>query len=82
MKCARRYRRRTFAEVTAAASAAERAQVAQFGRWQIAAVTNLIAAGKVDAESGSLLCARLAAFVEQVEQGLHISNPSLPGEKT
>lgn len=69
----RRYRRRTFAEVTAQARAAERAQVADFGRWQIAAVTNLIASGKVDADSGSLLSARLEAFVEQVEQGLHLS---------
>ncbi|UZW54035.1 hypothetical protein NUH86_10860 [Sphingobium sp. JS3065] len=78
----RRYRRRTFAEVTAQARTAERAQVAEFGRWQIAAVTNLIAAGTVDAESGSLLRARLAAFVEQVEQGLHLtgSEPA-SGEK-
>ena len=69
----RRYRRRTFAEVTAQATVAERAQVAEFGRWQIVAVTNLVAAGKIDAESGSLLSARLAAFVEQIEQGLHVS---------
>ncbi|GLV21974.1 hypothetical protein TomMM35A_18270 [Sphingobium sp. TomMM35A] len=68
----RRYRRRTFAEVSAQARSAERAQVAQFGRWQIAAVANLVAAGKVDAESASLLSVRLEAFVEQVEQGLHI----------
>lgn len=72
MTRARRYRRRTFAEVTAQATTAERARIADFGRWHIAAVTNLIAAGKVDAESGSLLSVRLAAFVEQVEQGLHI----------
>jgi hypothetical protein len=72
----RRYRRRTFAEVTAQARSAERAQVAEFGRWQIAAVTALIAAGKVDAESGSLLSTRLEAFVEQVEQGLHIPTKS------
>ena len=78
----RRYRRRTFAEVTAQACAAERAQVAQFGRWQIAAVTNLIAAGNVDAESGTLLRVRLEAFVEQVEQGLHLStNTPAQGEK-
>jgi len=78
----RRYRRRTFAEVTAQARAAERAQVAEFGRWQIAAVTNLIAAGTVDAESGTLLRVRLEAFVEQVEQGLHLSDPHpAPGEK-
>lgn len=70
----RRYRRRTFAEVTAQARAEERAQVAQFGRWQIAAVANLVAAGKVDAGSASLLSVRLAAFVEQVEQGLHLND--------
>lgn len=78
----RRYRRRTFAEVTAQARADERAQVAQFGRWQIAAVANLIAAGRVDAESGSLLSSRLESFVEQVEQGLHLStNTPAQGEK-
>ncbi|QPI73910.1 hypothetical protein [Sphingobium sp. Cam5-1] len=77
----RRYRRRTFAEVTAQARAAERAQVAQFGRWQIAAVSNLVAEGKVDAESATLLSIRLDAFVEQVEQGLHLSDPQpAPGE--
>lgn len=78
----RRYRRRTFAEVSAQARAAERAQVAQFGRWQIAAVANLVAEGKVDAESATLLSIRLEAFVEQVEQGLHLStNTPAHGEK-
>ncbi|WP_188064685.1 hypothetical protein [Sphingobium sp. KCTC 72723] len=67
----RRYRRRTFAEVSAQARNDERGQVADFGRCQIAAVTNLIAAGKVDAEGGTLLCTRLGTFVEQIEQGLH-----------
>ena len=80
MTCSRRYRRRTFAEVTAAARIAEREQVAEFGKWQIAAVSNLIAAGKVDHESGALLRMRLTAFVEQVEQGLHLHDSSGNGD--
>jgi hypothetical protein len=70
----RRYRRRTFAEVAAQARIDERRQVADFGRWQITAVTNLIAVGKLDAESGTLLGVRLATFVEQIEQGLHVDS--------
>ena len=69
----KRYRRRTFAEVAAAARVVEREQIAQFGRWHIAAVTNMIATGKVDAESGSLLTARIESFLEQIEQGLHVA---------
>jgi hypothetical protein len=77
-----RYRRRTFAEVTAQAVAAERARIAAFGREHAAGVTNMIATGRVDAESGSLLTVRVQAFVEQVEQGLHDADPTLFKEKT
>lgn len=66
--------RRTHAQVAADAVARDRADAVAYARRHVAGIDALIANGRVGAEAAALLQARLNAFIEMIEQGLHVSD--------
>tara|TARA_R110000868_G_scaffold245089_2_gene501591 strand:- start:2771 stop:2974 length:204 start_codon:yes stop_codon:yes gene_type:complete len=63
--------RPTHAQLRAQGAAAERARVLGFFDAQQRNVTALIGAGRIDAESGSLLQTRLQTIAGQIAEDLH-----------